>query len=153
MYWKGQAMAKGLKIGVRVGAGPEPGYEWNVWILDLAYKEAMKFLDEDQYAHLSQQMRELARDQDPTHSAILSVDAVRDFFELREKGGPLGKINVRVFFFPDTREQKPGPANHAIVVLGAIKKENEGRTPPGDIIRIQRRLRKYLEGDYGRSPI
>ncbi len=144
-------MAKAVKIGIHLGAGPQPGYQWDVWILDLAYKDAMKFLDEDQYGHISLQVRELALELDPTHSAMLSVDAVQDFFELREKGGPLGKINVRVFFFLDTRKEQDS-SNHAIVVLGAIKKENEGRTPPGDIIRTRRRLRKYLAGDYGRSP-
>ena len=97
-------------------------------------------------------MRELAREKDPTHSQSLSVDAVEDFHELREKGGVLGKINVRVFFAVDKRKTADID-HHAIVVLGAVKKESEGKTPEGDRIRIKRRLRKYLAGEYGRSPL
>lgn len=140
-----------VKVGVRIGVGIPP-YQWSVWILDLAYDEAMKFLDESQYAYLSEQMRELAREKDPTHSQLLSVDAIEDFHELREKGGVLGKTNVRVFFAMDKRKTA-GVDHHAIVVLGAVKKETEGKTPEGDRIRIKRRLRKYLAGDYGRLPL
>ena len=72
-------MRRQVKTGVKVGAGEAPPYQWNVWILDLAFEEAMKFLDEDQYAYLSEQMRELAREDDPTHSRLMSVSAIEDF--------------------------------------------------------------------------
>ena len=64
----------------------------------------------------------------------------------------LGKINVRVFFAIDKRKLH-GVDHRAIVVLGTIKKESEGKTPEGDKIRIGRRLRKYLAGDYGPLPL
>jgi hypothetical protein len=70
------------------------------------------------------------------------VDAVGDFHELRDKGGVLGGINLRIFFLV----HKP---KGAIVVLGAIKKQNNGQTPLGDKLRMARRMRKYLNGDYG----
>jgi phage-related protein len=50
-------------------------------------------------------------------------------------------MNVRVFFFV----HKP---RSAIVVLGAIKKQNDGPTPKGDKIRMARRMRMYLNGDF-----
>lgn len=37
----------------------------------------------------------------------------------------------------------------AIVVIGAIFKQNAGHTPYGDKKRMSRRMRKYLAGDYG----
>src|SRR5262245_30271387 len=91
-------MSEILKIGVHQGDGPPPGYAWNVLIIDFAFDEAMKFLDEAQYAHLAEQFRELAGQADPTRSLTVSVDAIEDFHELRDKGGVLGKINVRVFY-------------------------------------------------------
>lgn len=134
-------MSKAVKIGIRQGDG-DPEFRWNVLILDLAFREAVQFLDEAQYQHVAEQVQELARETDPTHPVTGIVAAVEDFFELKEKGGPLGKINVRLFFVLD----KP---HAAIVVLGAIFKQNEGKTPLGDKKRMQRRMRKYFAGDFG----
>jgi hypothetical protein len=133
-------MAKDIKTGVRQGAG-DPPYRWNVLILDLAFQDARAFLDEGQYQHVSEQVRELAREIDPTHPVTQAVAAIEDFFELKEKGGPLGNINVRVFFIVD----KP---RVAIVILGAIFKQNSGQTPFGDKRRMKRRKRKYMAGDF-----
>jgi hypothetical protein len=132
---------KNLKVGVQRGGGPPPGYKWTVWIADVAYHEARKFLNTDQYQHIAMQIKELAREDDPTHSEIASVDAIEDFHELRDKGGLLGGMNVRVFFYLD----KP---KKALVILGAIKKQNDGPTPKPDKIRIARRLRKYRNGEF-----
>lgn len=134
-------MKKQLKTGVNQGDGTPP-FQWNIIVLDLAMKEASSFLDDAQYHHVAEQVQELAREVDPTHPATQRVASVEDFFELKDKGGPLGKINVRVFFFMD----KP---HVAIVVLGAIFKQNEGKTPEADKVRMGRRKRKYLAGDYG----
>jgi len=128
-------------VGVHRGDG-DPPYRWNVVILDLAYQDAMSFLDESQYRHIAEQVQELARELTPTHSQTQRVEKVDDFYELKDKGGPLGNINVRVFFILD----KP---RVAIAVLGAISKQNNGPTPFGDRRRIARRVRKYLAGDYG----
>ena len=70
-------------------------------------------------------VRELARQEDPTHSSTVDVRPVEDFHGIRDKVGVLGRINVRVFFF----FYKP---TRTIVVIGAIKKENNGLTPMGD---------------------
>jgi ABC-type transport system substrate-binding protein len=131
-----------LKIGVHKGAGPAPGYQWHILIVDFAYDEAMKFLDAAQYAHLAEQFQELARQDDPSRSLVVSVDAIEDFHELRDKGGVLGSKNVRVFYYVDKR-------NRSIVVVGATLKQNNGPTPQTVKVRIRRRVRDYMNGSYG----
>jgi hypothetical protein len=134
----GGRRGKAVKSGVRRGGGRPPGYQWNVDILDQAFEEAMGFLSEDQYAHMAAQVRELARQEDPTHRTTVDIRPVEDFYEVRDKGGILRNMNVRVFYFV----HKPG---RLIVVLGAIKKENDGPTPIGDKVTMRRRKRLYLE--------
>jgi hypothetical protein len=129
---------KPVKTGVKEGGGPPPGYQWNVDILDQAFDEAKAFLNEDQYDHLANQVRELALEDDPTHSDTVDVRPIDVFYEIRDKGGVLGKINARVFFFVHH-------GSRTIVVLGAIKKEKEGQTPVGDCCTMRRRRRLYLE--------
>jgi len=124
---------KPVKIGVKEGEGPPPGYTWNVFILTQAFEEANDFLDADQYHHMANQVRDLATHEDPTHSDTVDVRAVEDFHEIRDKGGILGKINARVFFFV----HKP---SRGIIVLGAIKKENDGPTPTGDRLRARKTI-------------
>lgn len=133
-----QPKRKAVKLGVKEGSGEPPGYKWNVEILDQAFEEAMGFLDEAQYAHLANQVRELAAQEDPTHSDAIDIRPIEDFHEIRDKGGVLRKLNVRVFYMV----HKPA---RAIVVLGTIKKENNGPTPMGDRIRMRRRRRLYLD--------
>lgn len=129
---------KPVKIGVHEGTGPPPGYQWNVDILDQAFEEALAILNEDQYDHAAGQVKELAQQEDPTHSDTVDVQPIEDYFELRDKGGILRKINLRVFF----GIHKP---SRTVVVLGAIKKEKEGSTPVGVRISMRRRMRLYLE--------
>ena len=139
---------KSIKVGVGEGQGMPPGYAWSVWILDMAFDEAMGFLNPQQYQHLALQMQDLATHDDPTHSLTLSVKAMagEDFHELRDQGGVLGGMNVRVFYGIDKDSR-------AIVVLGCIKKQNDGRTPQGDLIRMRRRWRKYKNGDFGKPTV
>ena len=129
---------KPVKVGVHEGAGPPPGYVWCVDILDQAHGEAVDFLNEAQYAHLSKQVRELAKEDDPTHSETVDVRPVEDFHEIRDKGGVLKRLNVRVFFFVHRPKR-------AIVVLGAINKQNDGPTPLHTLILMRRRKRLYLD--------
>lgn len=131
-----------LKVGVRRGGGRPPKYLWNCLYLAIAREETAANLDEAQYHHLVEQFQELARHDDPSRSEVLSVDRIEDFFELRDKGGPLGRINVRVFYLIDKGKR-------AVVVLGFIKKQAEGKTPLGDIVRMRRRKRRYETGEFG----
>jgi hypothetical protein len=132
-------MAKDIRVGVEQGGGPTLGYRWTVLILDTAYRDARRFLTEDQCQHLAWPFQELAREEDPTHSVTASVDQIEDFYELRDKGGILGSLNVRVFFSLDR-------GRSALVVLGAVKKQNDGPTPKGDKVRMRRRKRLYDSG-------
>jgi hypothetical protein len=132
---------KKVKVGVKRGGGPPPGYRWTVLILDDSFQETMTFLTEDQYQHVRMQFQEMAREIDPTHSKTASVDAVEDFHEFRDKGGILGGINIRVYFFL----HKP---TSSLVVLGAINKKKDGQTPNAVRIRMARRKRRFISGDY-----
>ena len=78
------------------------------------------------------QLQELAREADPSHSKTVDVRPIEDFFELRERGGVLANLNARVFFGIDKEAR-------ALVILGAINKQNNGPTPDGDRIRMRRR--------------
>ncbi len=125
---------KPVKVGVKQGGGPPPGYQWNVDILDQAFEEAMAILNEDQYGYIASQVRELARHEDPTHSLTLELRTIEDFQELREKWGILRRLNIRVFYFLRGSDR-------TIVIMGVIKKENNGPTPVGDRLRMKRRKR------------
>jgi hypothetical protein len=131
-----------VKVGVHEGGGPPPGYRWSVHILDVAHAEAIDLLDEDQYQHAAQQVKELAREDDPSHSVTQSVDSIEAFLELRDKGGILGNINLRIFFHLDAERS-------VLLVLGVINKKNDGPTPKGDKVRMRNRLRRHLRGEYG----
>lgn len=134
---------KRLRIGIREGGGSPPGYQWTVVYLSKARDEATRILNKSHYLHMVDQFRALAMEGDPTHPVTASVDAIEDFFELRDKGGPLGRINLRVFFIVEKEARR-------MVILGVIKKENEGQTPPATKQVMRTRRRKYLQGDYGR---
>lgn len=133
-------MEKKVKVGVQ--RQPQHGYRWAVEFLATAEHEAFRFLGRAQYEHVVDQVRSLAHEPDPARPVTVDVRRVSDFYELREKGGPLGKINVRVFFIIETERR-------TIVLLGAIKKENEGSTPPATVRTMTRRARRYRAGEYG----
>src|SRR6059036_3055152 len=97
----GDEHRKAVKVGVHEGGGPPPGYLWSVAILDQSFSEAMAILNGDQYEHLARQVKELAKEPDPTHSQTVDVRPIDHFYELREKGGILKRLNMRVFFFVD----------------------------------------------------
>jgi hypothetical protein len=132
---------KQLKVGVWEGGGPPPGYKYTVLYPDIAFDEAMKILTPDQYSHEAELFKDLAEHDDPTHSTTQRVEAVDEFWELKDKGGILGKINLRCFFYVDK-------TNSVLLVLGAIKKGNEDQPPKSVRIRMRRRLRKYLNGEW-----
>lgn len=132
-----------VKVGLKEGTGPRPGYRWSVDYLSIAADEAEKFLTEVEYGHVVDHIRALAGEENPTRPKTVSVDLIGDVHELRIKGGPLQKKNVRVFFFvaPERR----------IVVLGCKKKESEGSLPPAVTKLMSIRRRKFLAGDYQSS--
>ena len=132
---------KELKVGVWQGTGPPPAYTSTVLIPDVAFREAMAFLTTVQYQHAAGLIKDVATEGDPTHSVTQSVDAIEGYHELRDKGGILGKINLRIFFYVDKKR-------FVLLILGAINKKNEDQTPKSVRIRMKRRLRQYLNGDW-----
>ena len=111
--------------------------------LTVAEQQVRKWLDDAQYEHLVDQVRALAEEDDPTHTQALDVRPVEDYHELRERGGPLGSIAVRVFFGIDK-------GRGSIVVLGVEKKKTR-QTPIATKVKMRNRWRRYKRGDYGVS--
>ena len=128
---------KVVKVRVRRGRGRPPGYMWTVQVLDVAHREGLAFLTDTQHRHMRNQVKELARQRDPAHSETIDVRQIEDFYEIRDKGGVLAKLNVRVFFFVHQDRQE-------IVVLSVINKKNDGKTKIADRIRARNRMRRYL---------
>ena len=136
---------KDIRTGVQAGAvnGTDAPYVWSVGFLAIARAEAEAFLSPEQYHHVVDQVRSLAREQDPTHPATVSVSQIEDYYELREKGGPLNKINFRGYFILDNHRR-------TIVFLCGYKKEDDGATPNWIKLRVRMRRRRYIAGEYSR---
>ncbi|HMO35276.1 MAG TPA: hypothetical protein PKA06_04465 [Gemmatales bacterium] len=83
-------------------------------------------------------MKELARASNPRTSELIDIDQIESFYELRDKGGILGKLNVRVYFCVDDSRKR-------IVCLSTWIKKKEGSTPDFIKLRVKRRMRIYFE--------
>jgi len=129
---------KQFKVGVHQGGGPEPGYQWTALIDSHSFEEAQDFLSPDQYHHLAMQVKELAMSDNPKSSLTIDVEPIEDFFELRDKGGVLGKINARIYYCVDVKRRR-------IVSLSTWNKKKEGPTPEHIKVRVRRRMRIYYE--------
>lgn len=127
-----------LKTGVRRGGD----FLWSVAILEASFEEAMRVIGSAGYSHFADQVKELARHAIPSQCESVDVKALEDFFEIRDHGGPLGNVNVRVFFGLDR-------ARRTIVTLGCAKKQNNGPTPLGEKLRMRTRWVRYKRGEYG----
>ena len=118
-------MGKQVKVGVQQGGGPRQVIAGRGCSSPLAKRKRRVPSNKAQIQHTVMQVKELCREADPTHPKTVSVDTIEDFHELRDKGGILGGINLRVFFFLDKVR------GAEIVVLGAIRKRNNGQPPGG----------------------
>lgn len=116
----------------------EGSAQWALNYLDVAAKEGHKILNDDQYEHVRQQFLLLAEEKNPHSVKFVDVLPIEDYFELRDKGGILGKINIRVYFAIVDEAR-------TIVVLGCYKKEDEGQTPARVKVRMRTRMRHVLE--------
>ena len=63
------------------------------------------------------------------------------FYELRNKGGILGKINLRIFFSVHDERK-------LILILGSFNKKNDGSTPAHVVGRIRNRLEEALATNF-----
>jgi carbon storage regulator CsrA len=105
--------------------------------LEAAIADARGFLNAGQREHLKDIWQRLQEWGDTGATRDLRVEKVENLWQLKVRGSVLGRINVRVFF-------SWVPARREIVILGAIKKEEEVKTPRHVVIRMQNRLRVYL---------
>lgn len=110
---------------------------WRKMYLDLAAGEGRKILTEAQYVHVLEQIDDLATEKDPAMSHRHDVRPIEGYYELRMKGGILGKINLRVYFALVTGKV-------VLLVLACYKKEEEGQTPAYIRARVNNRLRAVL---------
>ena len=133
--------SKPLKTGVEEGSS-DPPFRWSIGILQLAFEEAMAVLTDGQYRHVALQFQELARQESMTRSETISIDKIDSYYELREKGGILGNINLRVFYGIDD-------ARKCGIVLGVFHKKNDGATPVPVRHRMSLRWNRYQAGLYG----
>lgn len=108
--------------------------QWELGYLEAAERDGRKFLTEERYAHVVQLFEDLAYESDPTKSETQDVRKIYEFYELRDKGGILGKINLRVYFAL-LEERK------LILVLATYKKEDDGQVPHHIVICVRNRLR------------
>jgi hypothetical protein len=109
---------------------------WDLAYLKVASEEGRTFLSEVQYDHAVHQFEALACEKDPSHpKCAVDVQSHGDFLEMRDKGGVLRKINLRVYFILVDKPSK------TIVVLGAYKKEDEGQTPRQVVIKMRNRAK------------
>lgn len=120
-----------------IKAGVEPSRALKIIPLSVAIKEARAFLNEAQYLHVVGLVRRLSEFGNEEAMSDMRIEKIaQSIWELKDKGGVLGKINLRVFFGHLTNRE-------LIIVLGAIKKENQHSTPRHIVIRMHNRLRDY----------
>lgn len=105
---------------------------WKLGYLDVSSKDA-DFLTDEQYDYVVDQFFDMADFHDPLQCQTVDVRRFEDCFVLHDKGGILGKINLRVYF-TILWDKK------AIIVLASFKKEAENQVPRAMKMRIERRL-------------
>lgn len=111
---------------------------WRIGYLDVVKKEAQKHLTDEQYAHVIGLIEELACEDDPTKSQTQHVEKIENFYELKDKGGILGKINVRVYFILI-------PEQKLVLTLKFDKKEQDGKPSRHAVTSVRNRLRQALK--------
>lgn len=134
-------MRKPIKVGVQLGDGPVPGYRWNGLILDKAYSECRTLLNDMQADHFALQFRELALLDDPAASQEHDIKAIENFYELRDQGGVLYPLSIRVLFYI-------WDYCRAICVIGVFKKTTQ-KTPLTQKVKARKRIRQLMKGQLG----
>jgi hypothetical protein len=117
-----------------------------VFVPQIVRLEAREFLTIGQYVHVTDFVKQLVGFGRKDYDRTMRIEEIQGFWELKEKGSVLGKINLRVYFTYVSESNK-------IVILSAYKKEDDGAAPPHIILRLKERLRAYHRGDFDEGAI
>jgi len=139
MAYAGGRMAKAKKSSKEPAPVTPVPQTQTVVVLGVAAKEGRADLTPGQYVHMSDLIRQLVFFGSRAYEIELRIEKFGDFWELKDKGGVLGKKNMRVYFAfnPETNE---------VVVLKTYKKEDDGSPPPSLKVGLRNRYREYLRG-------
>lgn len=119
-------------------------HEWVVVALNVAKAEGRKILSKPQYEHIKEILERLVDFGDKEELSDLSIEPIGSFWELREKGGILGRINLRIYF-------GTLPEDWELVIAKTYKKEDDGKTPPHIVEQVEDRLEVYKAGGRKKS--
>ena len=121
--------------------------DWHrVVVVGMAAKEGWDELTPGQYLHLKDLVKQLVGFGRQAYESNLTIAPFGDFWELKAKGGVLGRKNMRVYF-------KFDKGANDVVVLHTYKKEDDRQAPPHVQIRVKNRWNCYVRGDFGGSLI
>lgn len=128
-----QSASQGEAMKADGDSGPE---KWIVLVLEAARKEGHKILSDIQYEHVVEILKRLVDFGNPEEIGDLVIEPIESFYELKEKGGILGRINLRVYFgtIPD---------RHELVIAKAYKKEDDHAVPRHVVLLVEDRLEGY----------
>ena len=113
---------------------------WDVHVLKAARLEGRKILTDVQYDHVVEVLKRLTDWEDKAEISDLRIEKIESFYELKDKGGVLGRLNLRVYF-------AALPENKDIIVLKTYKKEEDGACPRYITINVESRLDEFLSGN------
>jgi hypothetical protein len=127
--------------GDRAAAGKPVETKWQqVFVPQIVRLEAREFMTMGQYVHVMDFVKQLVGFGTQTFDRTMRIEQLEEFWELKEKGSVLGRLNVRIYF-------AYVKVHNRIVLLSAYKKEDDGATPRHIILRLKNRLRMYLNGE------
>ncbi len=118
------------------GARPKP---LTLVVLQRAIEEGHDELNDGEYWHCVAILKKLRWFRDAAKCAQLKIKPIDGIFELSERGGLLGKKNIR-FYFKTIDEMDE------LVVLKTYRKDEEDQTPRHVIINAKTRLGQYKRG-------
>ena len=126
------------------GSENGPRAPWQtVVVLPIVAKEGWDELTPGQYQHVKDLLKQLVGFGRREYESNLTIAPFGEFWELKEKGGVLGRKNIRVYFRFDSEANE-------VVVLHTYKKEDDGQAPPHIMIRLKNRWNLYKAGHFGR---
>jgi len=103
-------------------------------------REAREFLTIGQYVHVTDFVKQLTGFGSRRYDRTICIAPIDEFWELKEKGGMLGKINVRIYFafLKESNE---------IAILHAYKKEDDAQVHPSVLLLVRQRCRRFVSGE------